>query len=224
MSYEIEYRHAVFKFDGQPSQARFNALCRKAGLSPHYPDYAELACVVSFVEHGSSNTVAEDGTRARSWSLQHAGPVPDVMERVILASVYAENGMTLPKNRYQTAEAYIAANRKRISAALPLQELFTTLDGSPIELVVHDFNQELADRHVFWQELDRRGCLYVPPYRSPKCALRVRINGIDVLEDLLMCVSDVRSGATATMGSLRLSCMDDALNGLEGGGQLRPAA
>ncbi|MGH8159389.1 MAG: hypothetical protein ACREPQ_14810 [Rhodanobacter sp.] len=201
MSYEIEYRYAAFCFDGQRAYKTFNEIAESQGNKTFYPDYSSENCAVTFLEHGSNNTYSTDNRRARSWGLQHVGKSADVMRRIIESSVYAESGMTQPQNRYQKAEAFIAANRKRLAAAMPLERLFEHVRGATLAFVVHSFNQTKADEHPWWQQAVANGRTYVPRYYDMAQAFRFPVHSIETLECALLTIAEVGDGQCGTMAS-----------------------
>lgn len=206
MSYEIEYRYAAFAFDGQRAYRAINDIAEAAGERTHYPDYSSRPCAVTFVEHGSNNTYTSDNKRARSWNLQHAGQHADVMRRIIHASEFAESGMTQPNNRYQKAESYIAANRKRLAAALPLDKLFDHIQGTTLAFSVHSFNEERAAEHPWWQQAVANGRTYVPRYRELHSGVRVQVDSLLTLECLLLTIAEIGDGECGTIASMGDTC------------------
>lgn len=222
MSYEIEYRHLAFAYDGQRAHAAFNALAmERTGQTAYYSDYAALPCAVTFVESGSNNTHDTiKNRRARSWQLEHCGERHNCMRRVIEAAVYVEEGLTQPNNRYQKAEAYIAAARQRLAAARPLEVLFEEIRGSTLELSIHDFDEAKAGSHPWWLHAVDKGWTHKSQYS--KGAVRLPLHDQLELECLLQTLPSICTGCCGTYGTPGYGgYLRDSLDRLHGGRQLQ---
>ena len=222
MSTEIEYRYEAFSFNGQRAFKSLNELSVVQGDERFYSDYGPSHCVAAFVEEGSSNTFDGDtGRPSRHWSLQHAGELGDSMKRVIRASEYVESGMVRPFGKYQKAENYIAANRKRLMEERPLELLFRRLQGNTLALVIHSFNPEKAARHPWWKKVTAAGWVYTPPYSKEPSAVRFQVVDQLQLECALLCLGEIGNGNCGTMASFGQStAIGGVLDQLSGGEQL----
>ncbi|MEY2117239.1 hypothetical protein [Rhodanobacter sp. FW106-PBR-R2A-1-13] len=221
MSYEIEYRYLAFAFDGQRGYKAFRELSIQQGEEQHFQDYGSTPCTVTFVEHGSNNTYDESNRRARSWALQHVGSTGRVMERVIEDSMYAESGMTQPLGRYQKAEQFIAANRKRIEAAKPLDEFFSAVRHGQVRLSIHSFDPAKAARHPWWLYAVANGWVTKARFHDEASCLMFQPSSLEALECALLTVSDVGDGTCGTMASFgHGTSVSGALDRLHDGKQL----
>lgn len=222
MSYEIEYRYAVFAYDAQQAHSAMNALVKDTSARPsRFPDYAAERCVVTFVEEGASNTFeADTNRRSRSWQLQHCGAVSECLERVITMSTYVERGLTKPFGREQRAETYIAAYRNRMAAsALPLENFFSMNRGGVLDVKLHLFDAEKASVHPWWRFAVAQGWTYKPQYSGG--GIRLPLENQLQLECLLQTIPAIATGLCATFGSLdKYSGICSSLNRLSGGQQL----
>lgn len=224
MSYEIEYRYLAFAFDGQRAYQKISALAEKMGVAKQwwFPEFGSIRCCAVFCEHGSSNTVDSSGRLSRDWGLQHVGPVGEVMDRVIDMSHYVESGMTKPFGREQHAEAYIAATRKRIKAAVPLERLSHVFGCATAKLTLHVPNQVTFKDYPWIVQATQEGRITgTESYPVFECDMADQ----ERLECDLLSISIVSGKTCATEASLeRHGLLSSVLGLLAGSRQLELAA
>lgn len=194
MSYEIEYRYVVLRFDAQPVHAHFNALAKELGMPEHFRDYCPIPAAAVFVEHGSNNTYENNtNRRARHWSLYFAGSIGcDVMRKVIDFSWYVETGLTKPFGRDIRAESYIAAMRKRIDEGMPLEQFLSGLGDSSARIRVSAFEEDLAMKDPYWVKAEKDG--RIAPTRYGKSIRVDRLNPFDVACALMVATAVSKPG------------------------------
>lgn len=201
MSYEIEYRYLAFAFDGQRAYQRMKVLADAMGVGERwwFPDYGPMKCYAVFCESGSNNTIDRFTNKpSRSWQLQYVGAGCEVMERVIAMSSYVERGLTKPFGREQHAETYIAAARKRLKDAMPLERISRSTGSSNLTLRLHVPVKEKLDTHPWLAKAREDGRLAVSDERV---VLRCGLGDSETLECDLLAIGQVSEGTCATEAS-----------------------
>lgn len=199
MSYSIDYRYVVFKFDSKRAHEALAVLEEKRNGRP---DSLRLFMAgdffVCFVECGESNCYEAGGRRARSWKLQICGSYRDCIDHAIESARGVEKGDIVIRGREMRAEGYIAAFRKRLDGAQPLSNLSSRLEGNYLRVGLHTFNGIRAKEHAGWQS----AVTYVPQYRYENQGLILDKVTQQNLELALVNLSECFGGQCSTMATM----------------------
>lgn len=143
MSQEIEFRHMAWRLP----QAGIDAIKRRFPDLPWHWEYdLQNPHYLVWCEHGSSNTIDEEGKVSRSWNIMAAGTLRACLEVVLNYASDVHRGCTRFRNGATKPESYIAHYRKLLEAAPSIDELPC---GRALTIrLPEDWCRTIADVHV----------------------------------------------------------------------------